>query len=69
MELCNISNPASDGEEVQEARDQVGAQYLIFAILAALIGFHVVTVLLFGYQLTGSWGTRFCICTCSSKPW
>ncbi|XP_011015988.1 PREDICTED: protein NLP9-like isoform X2 [Populus euphratica] len=22
MELCNISNPASDGEEVQEARDQ-----------------------------------------------
>jgi hypothetical protein len=54
MELCNISNPASDGEEVQEARDQVGAQYLIFAILAALIGFHVVTVLLFGYQLTGS---------------
>jgi len=54
MELCNISNPASNGEEVQEARDQVGAQYLIFAILAALIGFHVVTVLLFGYQLTGS---------------
>ena len=51
--LCNISNPASDGEEVQEARDQVGAPYLTFSVLAALIGFHV-TVLLFGYQLAGS---------------
>jgi hypothetical protein len=52
--LCNISNPASDGVEIQEARDQVGAQHLTFAVLAALIGFHVVTVLLLGYQLTGS---------------
>jgi hypothetical protein len=54
MELCSISNPASDGEEVQEARDQVRAQHLTFAVLAALIGFHVVNVLLLGYQLTGS---------------
>jgi hypothetical protein len=53
-QLCNISNPASDGVEIQEARDQVGAQHLTFAVLAALIGFHVVTVLLLGYQLTGS---------------
>lgn len=68
MELCNISNPASDGEEVQEARDQVGAQHLTFAVLAALIGFHVVNVLLLGYQLTGSRGTRICICTSSFKP-
>ena len=52
--LCNISHPASDGVEIQEARDQVGAQHLTFAVLAALIGFHVVTVLLLGYQLTGS---------------
>ncbi|KAL3583218.1 hypothetical protein D5086_014279 [Populus alba] len=33
----------SDGEEVQEARDQVGAQYLTFAVLATLIGFHVIS--------------------------
>jgi hypothetical protein len=54
--LCNISHPASDGVEIQEARVdvQVGAQHLTFAVLAALIGFHVVTVLLLGYQLTGS---------------
>jgi hypothetical protein len=54
MELCNISNPTSDGEEAQEARDQVSAPYLTLAVLAALIGFHVVNVLLLGYQLTGS---------------
>jgi len=54
MELCNISNPTSDGEEAQEARDQVGAPYLTLAVLAALIGFHVVNVLLLGYQLAGS---------------
>jgi hypothetical protein len=35
-------------------RDRVGAQHLAFAILAALIGFHVVNVLLLGYQLAGS---------------
>ena len=67
MELCNISNPTRDGEEVQEARDRVGAQHLTFAILAALIGFRVVNVLLLGYQLAGSRGTRFCICTSSSN--
>jgi len=41
-------------EKIQEARDQVDVQYHRFAVLAALIGFHVVTVLLLGYQLTGS---------------
>ncbi|KAJ6940469.1 hypothetical protein NC651_006569 [Populus alba x Populus x berolinensis] len=33
MELCNISNPTRDGEEVQEARDRDRGSYDSFALI------------------------------------
>ena len=52
--LCNISNPTSDGVEVQEARDQVHTPHLKIVVLAALIVSFVVIVFVLGYNLTGS---------------
>ena len=51
---CNISNPTSDGVEVQEARDQVHTPHLKIVVLAALIVSSVIIVFLLGYNLTGS---------------